>query len=395
MFKIQDGRKYFYQWDIDRKLIVEDGSINQVHFCNRTDECSLVCEVYDEDGIRLVNVPNVLLQDIWRINVYGYDVNYTKHNEWFDVYPRTKPSDYVYTETETLNYNTLLDRINEIDESIEETVDRWLEENPPEVDLSAYATVDYVDEAVSNVDILEVDLSGYYTKEEVDNTIAGIDIPEVDLTGYATEEYVNTAIENIDITESGTGCNIGKAGTGENAEIFNNYTDNVASGDNSHAEGNSTKASGIASHAEGVITTASGAWSHSEGYGTESSGQGSHAEGNFTIAKGISSHVQGKFNIEDKDGRYAHIVGNGDSITTRSNAHTLDWNGNAWFKGKVYVGGSSMDDATELGTGGSVDLSNYYTKTEIENLSYQTAEQVNTLISDALAEIGVAEQGAY
>ena len=35
---------------------------------------------------------------------------------------------------------------------------------------------------------------------------------------------------------------------------------------------------------------------------------------------------------------YAHIVGNGESDTTRSNAHTLDWDGNAWYAGDVYVG---------------------------------------------------------
>ena len=33
--------------------------------------------------------------------------------------------------------------------------------------------------------------------------------------------------------------------------------------------------------------------------------------------------------------QYAHIVGNGDDEDNRSNAHTLDWNGNAWFAGDV------------------------------------------------------------
>jgi hypothetical protein len=38
---------------------------------------------------------------------------------------------------------------------------------------------------------------------------------------------------------------------------------------------------------------------------------------------------------------YAHIVGNGTSSSKRSNAHTLDWSGNAWFSGDVYVGSTS------------------------------------------------------
>ena len=48
-------------------------------------------------------------------------------------------------------------------------------------------------------------------------------------------------------------------------------------------------------------------------------------------------------------GEYVHIVGNGTSNTERSNAHTLDWDGNAWFAGDVYVGstsGTNKDDGS-------------------------------------------------
>ena len=36
----------------------------------------------------------------------------------------------------------------------------------------------------------------------------------------------------------------------------------------------------------------------------------------------------------------------------RSNAHTLDWDGNAWFAGDVYIGGTGQDDpnAVKLAT---------------------------------------------
>ena len=57
MFKIYDGRDTFFQWDLERKLIVDDADIKEVHFCNRTDNCSLVCETYFEDGLTVVNVP--------------------------------------------------------------------------------------------------------------------------------------------------------------------------------------------------------------------------------------------------------------------------------------------------------------------------------------------------
>ena len=175
---------------------------------------------------------------------------------------------------------------------------------------------------------------------------------------------------------------------GDGAEIFNEYNLNIAVGDHSHAEGFSTKALGGKSHAEGADTIASGEWSHAEGGKTEASGDCSHAEGNNTVASGESSHaegswntasgwcshaegtsstasgdcshvegyeniatgeyqhVQGKWNIEDANDTYAHIVGNGE-YENRSNAHTLDWDGNAWYAGNVTVGADNKVLATE------------------------------------------------
>lgn len=97
------------------------------------------------------------------------------------------------------------------------------------------------------------------------------------------------------------------------------------------------------SHAEGYYATASGMISHAEGCATTASGAGAHAEGMGTIASQDYQHVQGEYNIEDtsKASKYYHIVGNGSSDTKRSNAHTLDYLGNAWFAGDVYVGSTS------------------------------------------------------
>lgn len=145
-------------------------------------------------------------------------------------------------------------------------------------------------------------------------------------------------------------------------EIFNDYERNeatgeyshaegwmvIASGSSSHAEGDGVEASGYASHAEGMLTTASGDEAHSEGSNTVASGDHSHAEGERTVASGRNQHVQGKYNIEDNSDTYAHIVGNGNSANTRSNAHTLDWDGNAWFSGDVFVGGSSQTSGDKL-----------------------------------------------
>ena len=129
-----------------------------------------------------------------------------------------------------------------------------------------------------------------------------------------------------------------------NAEIFNDMENNEARGYYSHAEGTGSIASGVVSHAEGIGSIASGYASHAEGNNTIANGEGSHAEGDRTIASSENQHVQGKNNIEDTENKYAHIVGNGMADTARSNAHTLDWNGNAWYQGKLSQDGTPTED---------------------------------------------------
>ena len=125
----------------------------------------------------------------------------------------------------------------------------------------------------------------------------------------------------------------------------------TASGYCSHAEGTETTASGYCSHAEGCDTTASGYYSHAEGGDTTASGSYSHAEGTNTIATSSEQHVQGKFNIEDTAGKYAHIVGNGEYTAYRSNAHTLDWDGVPWYKGRPQFGGTAQDNGAQTVVG--------------------------------------------
>ena len=146
-----------------------------------------------------------------------------------------------------------------------------------------------------------------------------------------------------------------------------------ASGNQSHAEGLWTHARNDAAHAEGRSTFAEGLYSHAEGRDATAAGDYSHVEGLGTSALSGVQHVQGKWNIPDSEEKYLHIVGNGPSRYAKSNAHTLDWEGNAWFAGKVFVGGTSMEDATELGSGGSKLVS--YNETNVA-----TANQTEFII---------------
>lgn len=129
--------------------------------------------------------------------------------------------------------------------------------------------------------------------------------------------------------------------------------DTIASGNYSHTEGENTTAENKWSHAEGKDTNTKGLASHAEGIKTIAQGNFSHAEGRFTVALGENQHVEGILNIEDTTS--LHIVGNGtytesSGQKTKSNAHTLDKLGNAWFAGNVYVGstsGTNKDDGSK------------------------------------------------
>lgn len=147
-------------------------------------------------------------------------------------------------------------------------------------------------------------------------------------------------IGDIGTGSSAIGCSVIASGNYAHAE----GGDATALGDYSHAEGYGTIASGYGSHAEGSTTTASGVSSHAEGDYTTASGASSHAEGYGTKASSQFQHVQGKYNIEDKDRKYAHIVGNGAGDAKRSNAHALDWKGNGWYAGKLSQEGTPTDD---------------------------------------------------
>ena len=153
------------------------------------------------------------------------------------------------------------------------------------------------------------------------NTFTDLVIYEEEVK-YLDSKYLET---DLVLQNSISMGRVGKIGAGSSAIGVNV----IASGESSHAEGDSTTASAYCSHAEGNCTTASG--------------ENSHAEGASTIASSQNQHVQGKYNIEDLNGTYAHIVGNGED-GKNSNAHTLDWQGNAWYSGKLSQEGTPTED---------------------------------------------------
>lgn len=154
-------------------------------------------------------------------------------------------------------------------------------------------------------------------------------------------------------------------------------------GQNSFAFGNNVEATNYFSIAEGYGTKATMPYARAEGYETVASGTGSHAEGDTTVASLSGMHAEGAYNVipsaypewvanthyyvgdkavtpggswgivcivENTDsslnmahwdytsstGNVAHVIGNGDS-SARSNAQMIDWDGNEYLAGDLYV----------------------------------------------------------
>lgn len=132
-----------FQWETGRQLQIiplQNMTVSAVHFSNPGDLEALVVEPNEVDGKVVADIPNILLQK--GSNIVAYSVNVssdcveTLRECIFPVRKRAKPSDYVYTEVEILNYESLEKRIKAIEENgtseeqIANAVEAYLLKNP-------------------------------------------------------------------------------------------------------------------------------------------------------------------------------------------------------------------------------------------------------------------------
>lgn len=159
----------------------------------------------------------------------------------------------------------------------------------------------------------------------------------------------------------------------------------VATGNYSHAEGGATQATGSAAHAEGQNTVASGKKSHAEGgklnsqNPTTAAGNGSHAEGQSTLASGQSSHAEGEL-TEAKNGA-EHAQGN--CNVSHKNSDTYGDAGNTMDSigiGYVLNNVPQRKNALEIMQNGDMYLygaGGYQgTDTKVQNASIMTVQEV-------------------
>lgn len=154
------------------------------------------------------------------------------------------------------------------------------------------------------------------------------------------------------------------------AEIFNDYTHNVATGNFSHSEGKQNIVNGEASHAEGYGNTInaihahaeghtntisaddshaegqgntiSGKYAHAEGYKNKVQSNAGHAEGNTTTVSAVNAHAEGNFTYVHSNADNSHAEGNG-SYTKGVNAHA---------ENSSYANGKNSHSGAEATAGG-------------------------------------------
>lgn len=110
MIILNDGRSKLYQWDTNVYVFAE--GYTQVHFSNILTDDSFPVDVID--GV--ARIPDELLQVASSLNVWGYigtaEDGYTKTYTSFPVIEKSKPLDYVFTPTEQLTIQDILDKLD-------------------------------------------------------------------------------------------------------------------------------------------------------------------------------------------------------------------------------------------------------------------------------------------
>lgn len=245
-----------------------------------------------------------------------------------------------------------------------------------------------------------------YTQEEIDAKLDGkVDKVEgkgLSSNNYTTEEKeklndlptkkeINNALDEKLNSADAVGTKVANGG-----ELFNAASE--ASGMYSHAEGVGS-AKGFGAHAENS-GTAEGSHSHAEGQGTLAKGGMSHAQGYFTEAGGNETspqHVEGRWNIRDTENKYIHIAGNGQppdstGYENSSNAHTLDWDGNAWFAGKVSIGTDNKLLETETNVQALAPIDNVITYT-LSSTNHNTENRISSALGTVTITISLSTDG--
>ena len=163
--KLHDGRISFYQWDVNQKLTASDLNIGEeVHFSNALMKEALVVLAYKLDDTEdiVVDVPNILLQHNIPITAYRYakDNGSAKTCKGcvFQVIARPKPTDYVYTEVEILNYSSVEKRMTELENSLPNEISKTIDDLMESGKIEPYvvqSVIEHTEQIEKDIDTVE------------------------------------------------------------------------------------------------------------------------------------------------------------------------------------------------------------------------------------------------
>lgn len=209
-----------------------------------------------------------------------------------------------------------------------------------------------------------------YIKTFIDNSLSPY-MTKVDPVGSGTFSFGREDGSTIGQRSIVFGSNVIASGKdtvalGRKAKSIGNYA--ISIGYNNNVTGDNGIAIGVNSTASSGNSVTIGSGNVSNGWGGIALGGGTASNGNYSLASGSNTIADGDYsisggfmtqavnpfqtvigslNIVDETGENLITVGNGDASSDaieRSNAFTLDKNGNAWFSGNVYVGSTSGTD---------------------------------------------------
>lgn len=192
--KVGDGRRsyknlpYLFQSSFDQLTNVDTSLMELIQ--------NGLGERYTKEEVDAIE--HQLMELIQNIDLSNYVTNEVLHEYTQSFTPEEKEKLASLENADLSGLDARVSALEEIDHSLyatEEYVDEKIENLDITVDLSDYATITYVDEKIAAIDIPSIDLSMYATKSWVSTQIANI--PGMDLTGYATERYVDDAIAAI------------------------------------------------------------------------------------------------------------------------------------------------------------------------------------------------------
>ncbi|MBR0482326.1 MAG: hypothetical protein IJJ48_07640, partial [Firmicutes bacterium] len=187
-----------------------------------------------------------------------------------------------------------------------------------------------------------------YSSSFTDETVATVTYTTTDPVSFAkfngaTASGARSLSSGQDShAEGANSASFGEHAYATGTAAFAEGKNTTASGQFSHAEGAHTTASGYASHAEGMLNRATGEHSHAEGVGCVASEPNSHAAGDHTVTTERNQFSVGQYNRDDTIGDL-FVVGNGEDDESRSDAFSVDIEGNARALARMIgLGGMAM-----------------------------------------------------